>query len=62
VATLGDELRCVVALSAPAVLRLVAGAYSSVSSTPARSARPLASSNSAFTMNPLRFSTSRFPL
>ena len=61
-AALGDELRCVVALSAPAVLRPVAGTYSSISSAAARSARPLASSHSAFTMSPLRFSNSRFPL
>ena len=62
VAALGDEVGRVKPLSPPTVTRLVPAICSSIASAVSRSAVPLASHTIAFTISPLRFSTSRLPL
>ena len=63
VATFVDELHSIITLvAAPTVTRPLPFNCSSITSAASRSARPLAWSNSALTISPLRFSISRSPL
>src|SRR5271156_1248079 len=59
---LRHEICRVIGLVAATVTGFVPGICSSMTSAASRSAVPLASNTSVFTIRPLRFSTSRFPL